>query len=615
MESVKEQFQALDFAIFGAVFILSATVGILFGYKDRKSKSTDNYYFGGRKISPIPVAVSIAVSFVSAITVIGVPVEVYMFGTVFIWYNVSLLMTNAVALIYYIPVFHRLQLNSVYEYLELRFHPVLRKITSVMGMINTMFYLGLTVYIPSLALSAVTPMNLYLTIAITSATCTFYTTVGGMKAVIWTDVFQFLFMIVGTLSILIKGILVVGGFDIILSAAERGQRNNFLTLDPDPRIRSSAWSITFGFFFVTCYETVCNQIFIQRWLSCRTIKNSRIAVGVSIIPLILLSMISIASGIVMYAYYEGCDPLLSKNIYKIDQIMPRFAVDLFHDTPGMAGLFVAAAFCGTLSTVSSGVNALSSLLVMDFILPKFQNLTPRRKLIISKTASLFFGALVMLLAYLLSLSQSNVMQAVSSIVGFIGGPILGLFTMGIFMPWIDYKGSFGGLLLGLACTGWIGISAMVYSVGNSSALPLSTQACNITTLTNTTLDKVFTIYNTTLYTETTEKSSPSLFIAIYSISPFLYGVLGCTMTLVGAHVTSIFTGFSNPKNAKEKLFVPLIDNEILPEKMRIYFRFGVPLPQATKSGNNDIPPEEMKMLRTTEQKADMENFQQTLQPE
>ncbi|XP_077969460.1 sodium-coupled monocarboxylate transporter 1-like [Styela clava] len=530
------------------------------------------------------------------------PVEVYMFGTVFIWYNVSILMTNAVALIYFIPVFHRLQLNSVYEYLELRFHPVIRKITSVMGMMNTMFYLGLTVYIPSLALSAVTPMSLYITIAITSATCTFYTTVGGMKAVIWTDVFQFLIMIVGMLSILFKGILVVGGFDIILSAAERGQRNNFLTFDPDPRIRSSAWSITFGFFFITCYETVCNQMFIQRWLSCPTIKNSRIAVGVSIIPVICLAMISIGNGIVMYAYYEDCDPLLSKNIFKIDQIMPRFAVDLFHDTPGMAGLFVAAAFCGTLSTVSSGINALSSLLVMDFILPKFPNLTAGRKLLISKTASLFFGGLVMLLAYFLSLSQSNVMQAVSSIIGFFGGPILGLFTIGILMPWIDYKGSFGGLLLGLACTGWIGISAMVYSADTATALPLSTQACNITTLTNTTLDKVITIYNTTLYTETTGTSSPNLFNTIYSISPFLYGALGFTMALVGAHVTSIFTGFSNPRNAEEKLFVPLIDSEIFPEKMRIFFRFGVPPYQATKSDKNDKPSEVKKMFCATEQR-------------
>ncbi|XP_077970231.1 sodium-coupled monocarboxylate transporter 2-like isoform X2 [Styela clava] len=521
MKSIKDNFRILDFVIFGGIFVISAFVGTVFGYRDRKSKSTDNYYFGGRKISP---------------------------------------------------------------YLELRFHRRIRIVTSFLEITNAIFYLGITVYVPSLALSAVTPLSLQTTIAITSATCTFYTAVGGMKAVIWTDVFQSVIMIVGMLAVLIKGIIVVGGFNEIISAMERGGRNNSLVFDPDPRIRGSFWTIVFGVGFITCQRIVSNQIFIQRWLACGTVKEAKMAVGLSGIPIVIFFLVSVGNGLVMYAHYEGCDPLMSEKISKIDQTMPLFAVEIFYNIPGMAGLFVSAAFCGTLSTVSSGINSLAALAMMDFVLPLFPNLSAKRKIFFSKFFTLGFGLIVMLLSFAISLTSSNIVQFGNSIAGFIGGPVLGVFTLGIFMPWIDHKGAMAGFLFGFACTCWVGISAILNPSNNSAELALTTDNCTmppnstIERTTLTTLNVVFAHFNVTAKPTAVDHSDGfTIHDTLYAISPFMYGVLGFITSITGAHIISIFTGFSSLSNANADLFVPFIDNKLLPEEVRKFFRFGVPV--------------------------------------
>ncbi|XP_039247974.2 sodium-coupled monocarboxylate transporter 2-like isoform X1 [Styela clava] len=574
MESANSYFLPVDFVIFGGILFVSASIGVYFAYKDRKVQTTENYYFGRRNVSPIIVAMSLSVSYISALTVIGNPVEVYLYGTVYAWTVVANLIGFIAASIYYIPLYHRLRIKSVYEYLGRRFHSRIRSFASTMAMLELTFYLGITVYLPSLALSAVTPLELNWTIALTSILCTFYTSIGGMKAVIWTDVLQGVIMIAGMLAIFIQAIIMYGGFGPIIDAADRGDRNNLFKLDIDPRVRSTVWTIGGALGLSSCYLSCCSQVTTQRYMSCNSVRSSRIAALLQWIPGTIMVLLSIANGLIMYAYYEGCDPLLSGAIEKNDQAMPRLALEIFRDLPGMAGMFASAAFCGTLSTISSGVNSLSALALEDFVIPCFPAMSTTRKMVFSKVMTVIFGGVVMGIAYSVSLLSSNIIQ-INMITGAVAAPILSVFTMGMFMPWINSWGALSGMISGIVCGSWVALASINQATypATTESLPVSTNNCTVTS----SLHNVTTTLSTESSEDTTalepmstisEEYGSVLQYTLYSMSPFLYGTFAFFVSIIVGHIVSLFTGFNKVSEADPDLFVPVIDCKIL--------RFGIP---------------------------------------
>ncbi|CAK8694699.1 unnamed protein product [Clavelina lepadiformis] len=145
-----------------------------------------------------------AVTYISAITIIGAPTEAYNYGMVVLWYSAAPIISNVIACLYYIPLVHKLSLKSI----------------------NQTIYMGITVYLPALAINALTPLSLNWSIMITSGLCTFYTVLGGMKAVVWTDTLQTTVIFAGGFAALVKTIVIIGGFGKMWDALERGGRIN-----------------------------------------------------------------------------------------------------------------------------------------------------------------------------------------------------------------------------------------------------------------------------------------------------------------------------------------------------------------------------------------------------
>lgn len=177
------------FVLFGMLVVCSA-IGIYHAFRGTSIRSGKEYFLGSRKISPIPVAVSLVVSVMSAVTYIGTPADVYMHGPRFGLMCLNKAIVAFVVTTVTLPVFYRLELTSVYEYLDRRFNKVVRYAVVILELFFSTLYLGIVVYAPALALSTVTGMNLTLSVLSIGIVCTFYTTIGGIKAVIWTDVFQ-----------------------------------------------------------------------------------------------------------------------------------------------------------------------------------------------------------------------------------------------------------------------------------------------------------------------------------------------------------------------------------------------------------------------------------------
>lgn len=124
----------------------------------------------------------------------------------------------------YLPVFYKMQLTSVYEYLEARFDKKLRTISSFLFLIASFLYLPIVIYVPALALSQAVEINVHTITPIVCAVCLFYTTIGGIKAVVWTDTLQFGAMIGGIVSVICIGLKTVGGFEEIYAKSKDGGR-------------------------------------------------------------------------------------------------------------------------------------------------------------------------------------------------------------------------------------------------------------------------------------------------------------------------------------------------------------------------------------------------------
>uniref|UniRef100_A0A8C4P6B5 SC5A5 protein n=1 Tax=Dromaius novaehollandiae TaxID=8790 RepID=A0A8C4P6B5_DRONO len=205
-----------------------------------------------------------------------------------------------------------------------------------------------------------------------------------MKAVVWTDVFQVFVMLSGFVAVIIRGVLLAGGPASVLAIAANGSRLNFGDFDPDPRSRYTFWTFLLGGTLLWLSMYGVNQAQVQRYVACRSEREARIALLVNQVGLSVIVSSAVACGVVMFALYKDCDPLLAGYISAPDQYMPYLVLDIFETYPGVPGLFLACAYSGTLSTASTSINAMAAVTLEDLIKPRMPALPPRRLALVSK---------------------------------------------------------------------------------------------------------------------------------------------------------------------------------------------------------------------------------------
>lgn len=180
----------VDYIVFALFLLFSASVGIYHGVRSRTRQSTSEYLLAGRSMHPLPVGISIAVSLLSAVAYLGTPAEIYIHGPVFWVCSLSSILQMFIVSAAFCPVYYNLKITSVYEYLDLRFGKYVRFCGVAINLLFLFLYMGIVIYGPSLALNAVTGLSLEASIISVGVVCTFYTTIGGIRAVVWTDLFQ-----------------------------------------------------------------------------------------------------------------------------------------------------------------------------------------------------------------------------------------------------------------------------------------------------------------------------------------------------------------------------------------------------------------------------------------
>lgn len=178
-------------------------------------------------MSILPVAVSLMASFMSAITLLGVSSENYNYGMMFVLVNFAYGLGTPIASHLYLPVFFGLRRTSTYEYLELRFGCRIRLLASLTYTLQMVLYNSVVLYAPAIVLESVTGFNRLISILVVGLVCTLYSTMGGMKAVLFTDLLQSVLMLIALLSVVIFSAIQVGGFSQIFTIAKEGGRLDF----------------------------------------------------------------------------------------------------------------------------------------------------------------------------------------------------------------------------------------------------------------------------------------------------------------------------------------------------------------------------------------------------
>ncbi|XP_028046887.2 sodium-coupled monocarboxylate transporter 1 [Monomorium pharaonis] len=213
-------FDLVDWIIFIGMLGVSILIGIYHYYASRKKvDAVREYLVGGQKMSVFPISMSMLASYLSGLTLLGLPAEMYVYGTQFWCMVIADCFAFMTMAIVYLPVYYKLGITSTYEYLELRFNRVVRLMGSFMFVIQVLFYIPLVIYGPALTFNQMTGMDLYTIMLMSCAVCIFYTTLGGLKAVVWTDTIQAMLMFGAVIAVAALGTARAGG------AAEVWRRN------------------------------------------------------------------------------------------------------------------------------------------------------------------------------------------------------------------------------------------------------------------------------------------------------------------------------------------------------------------------------------------------------
>ncbi|CAJ1060818.1 sodium/iodide cotransporter [Xyrichtys novacula] len=473
-------FVLADYMVFAAMLLVSMAIGLFQALKKGKREArVDDFFTGGRSLPAVPVGLSLCASFMSAVQVLGVPAEASRYGFKFLYMCLGQTINSLLTAYLFLPVFFRLGITSTNQYLKMRFGRGMQLLGSIQFIVATLLYTGIVIYAPALIVNQATGLNMWASLFSTGFICTLYTTLGGMKAVIWTDVFQIIVMFSGFVAIYVHGTVLVGGPALVLEIAKNGSRINFDDFDVDPRQRYTFWSLTVGGAMVWLSMYGVNQAQVQRYISCRTERDARWALFVNQVGLCLIVSSAGTCGIVMFAYYINCDPLESGKISAPDLYMPYFVLDIFQNYPGFPGLFLACAYSGTLSTVSTSINAMAAVTMEDLLHHRLVNVSQKRQILLSKALSFLYGVGCITIAALSSFLDWGVLQGSFTVMGVVSGPLLGVFILGMFIPAANKIGAFSGIIAGFCVSLWLAIGSTLYppSAQTMGVLPSSAGEC------------------------------------------------------------------------------------------------------------------------------------------
>jgi solute:Na+ symporter, SSS family len=377
----------------------------------------------------------------------------------------SIILIAPVIIRYYLPFFRRLNLTTAYEYLELRFNRTLRLLASGLFVSFMVSRIAIVLFLPSLALHAVTGFSVFWAITVMGIVTIIYCTSGGIEAVVWGDVIQGFILVTGALSafaFMLAG--TEGGIPGFIETAAISDKFHIADLRFD-FTGTVIWVVLIGGLANTLITFSSDQSVVQRYMTTKDEKATGRSIWLNGILSVPVSVVFFLLGTGLYAFYNSNPERLAIANPNIDATFPQFIVG---ELPaGMAGLLIAAIFAAAMSTLSSNINSVAAVITSDFYRVIARNPTRRHIMLTARISGIIAGIIGILVALMLATwNIASLWDQFNLFLGLLTGGLGGLFLMGVFFDRISSASALTGLACGIAVLAWIqsatGLSFLLY---------------------------------------------------------------------------------------------------------------------------------------------------------
>ncbi|EDL61280.1 sodium:solute symporter family transporter [Gimesia maris] len=477
---------SLDYGVILAYLLFSIGLGIYFG----RNQSRQEFFAAGNSMGWLPVGLSVMATLFSANSFVMYPSIAYGSGLRISLFLIAISLMAPLVLWVFIPVYARLKCQTAYEYLERRYHVSVRSLASGLFIFLRIGWMASATYAASVVLANVMQVDQVTVIVVLGVVSIFYTMLGGLRAVMWTDVLQFFIF---SLTILLTLGLILnqteGGVSGMWSTYFEGRDNVLIDFTPSMTLEYGSWALLIGLFLEGLSAFGADQVAVQRYISARSEKTSQIGFSINILGMWIVVPGLLAIGVGLYShyqqfpeeivsvlttelngelpdwrsgdgmtipeYYASYPPYVAEDIRalnKQDEALPQYV--RLHFPPGVVGLFLVALMAAVMSSIDSGIHSVTTALMVDFRDRHFAHWKPENNMI----EMLQDRALVVLIGILSIFLACNVgeMGDVFAIgkkmtAGF-GGPLLAVFILALFCKNSTTVGVMTGALSGALIT-------------------------------------------------------------------------------------------------------------------------------------------------------------------
>lgn len=433
------EFGTLNWGILVTYILLNLLLGWVLS---KRVETAEDFYLGRRTTPWWAIGISVIATYVSALSFLGGPAWAYSESLAVIAIHLNYPIVVFLVITLFLPFFFNSGVASIYEYMERRFGPTSRAVISAVFLVSQALTSAAILYATSLVIEFITGIDVRWAIVIVTIVALIYTMMGGITAVIWTDVIQAGVLFIGALIIFFALLeSMPAPIGEVLESLKAAGKTNPLDWSFDLTLEATVWSgvIAMTIFHVTVYGA--NQMMVQRTLAAKNIGDAKKSVLLMGFAAFFIYFLFFFLGILFYGYYGG------KEFDDGNTIILTFATD--YGMPGLMGIIAAAVVAASMSSLDSSFNSLATISTVDFYEKYIRSgASPAHYLKVSRAFTVLWAVLIILPAMLYVNSEGSILRTLSQIGSYFVGAKLSMYGLGFFSKQTTEKGLLVGVAVG-----------------------------------------------------------------------------------------------------------------------------------------------------------------------
>ncbi len=446
----------------------------------RRQKDTKEYFVGSGNMNPLLIGVSLFATLLSTISYMGFPGEALGKGPVYLSNILSYPFVFLIVGFVLLPVYMKHKVTSAYELLETKLGVSIRLLGASLFLILRLFWMSLLVYLTSLAISIMIGVDesyIPLIVIITGAVAITYTSLGGLRAVVITDLMQTILLYGGALLVIATITVRMGGFFWFPTEWQTDiwDTQPLFSLDPSTRVT------VFGSILSVLVWHSCtaggDQVSIQRFMATKDARAARKAIAMQLSVGVIVAITLAIAGFALLGYFQANPQLLPAGMTlneNADKVFPHFIA--YHLPPVASGLVMAGLFAAAMSSVDSGVNSITAVVMTDFLDRfRFKPQSERKHVLFARGLAVGIGIIIVLGSAVMEHVPGNIIAVTQKTVNLLTVPIFLLFFFALFIPFANPAGVWIGVLCSIATASLISFSGLIFGMTAEGLDPVSFQ--------------------------------------------------------------------------------------------------------------------------------------------